>query len=161
MITTIKTFLLENSLDKPYLNIGIDMDILQLQNFVKNTKINNEDFDTAYNNLINRLNCYIKLPNSIILYRLLFLEDNNINSINYEKIGNHFVLNKSDINNDMKDSIKPSAYGIDNWYLLTVEIPKSKINFKRTMMQNLLFPLENEIYATNIIKDEIIKIEKY
>jgi len=144
--------------NKPYINLGIDMTLDDILKFVLNTKKDNQDFDETYNDLIKTLNSYNNLSNFVTLYRLLYL--NNINDINYNDIGKHFILNKNDINDELKDSIKPSASGINNWYLVTIKIPKNKINFKRTMMQNLLFPNEKEIFATQVNRDEIIDVEK-
>ena len=99
------------------------------------------------------------LPETIILYRLLYLHEED--DINKEELGDHYSHNKKELlyNHHNKGSIY-GDYG-ENAILLTVKIKKDQIDIFNTLHNNILYPHEQEITLKNKGKGtELIDIEK-
>lgn len=99
------------------------------------------------------------LPEKIILYRLLYIDDDNI--INREELGGHYTQEKESLlhNHYSKGSIYGGHWG--NPVLLTVEADKDQIDILNTLHNNILYPHEEEITLKNKGRGvEFIKVEK-
>jgi len=83
------------------------------------------------------------LPDTITLYRLLYLNDEE--DINKEELGDHYSDNKKELlyNHHNKGSIY-GDYG-ENAILLTVKVNKDQIDILNTLHNNIMFPHEQEI----------------
>jgi len=83
------------------------------------------------------------LPETIILYRLLYLHVED--EINKEELGDHYSNDKKELlyNHHNKGSIY-SDYG-ENAILLTVKIKKDQIDIFNTLHNNIMYPHEQEI----------------
>jgi len=83
------------------------------------------------------------LPETIILYRLLYLHVED--DINKEELGDHYSHNKKELlyNHHNKGSIY-GDYG-ENAILLTVKIKKDQIDILNTLHNNIMYPHEQEI----------------
>lgn len=99
------------------------------------------------------------LPPTIILYRLLYVDDEN--NINREELGDHYTPVKKELlyNHNNKGSIYGGHWG--HPILLTVEVVKDQINVFTTIHNNILYPHEQEI----TLKDggrgvKILKVER-
>ena len=99
------------------------------------------------------------LPEKIILYRLLYIDDDNI--INREELGDHYTQEKESLlhNHYTKGSIYGGHWG--NPVLLTVEADKDQIDILNTLHNNILYPHEEEITLKNKGRGvNIIKVEE-
>ncbi len=117
------------------------------------------DKESAIEDLKDLIGWFNTLPNKIKLYRLLYLSD--MNEINYDELGSHYSNNKRDLIDNHYN--RGSIYGGmgEEAFLITVEVPKNKIDFIETLTNNILFPNEQEI----TLKDkgrgvEFINLEK-
>jgi hypothetical protein len=84
------------------------------------------------------------IPNRVLLYRVLLLEDNE--SINEYDVGEHFIAepNLIDIGFLEKIGVWDSWSDESKLWLLTCEVDKKNIDFERTIGNRLLYPRENE-----------------
>lgn len=83
------------------------------------------------------------LPATIILYRLLYLHEED--EINKEELGDHYSDNKKELlyNHHNKGSIY-GHYG-ENAILITVKVNKDQIDILNTLHNNIMYPHEQEI----------------
>ena len=83
------------------------------------------------------------LPETIILYRLLYLNEGD--KINKEELGDHYSDNKKELlyNHHNKGSIY-GDYG-ENAILITVKVNKDQIDILNTLHNNIMYPHEQEI----------------
>lgn len=83
------------------------------------------------------------LPETIILYRLLYLNEGD--KINKEELGDHYSDNKKELlyNHHNKGSIY-GDYG-ENGILITVKVNKDQIDILNTLHNNIMYPHEQEI----------------
>ncbi len=97
----------------------------------------------AIEDLQNLLEWLNGLPDTITLYRLLYLNDEE--DINKEELGDHYSDNKKELlyNHHNKGSIY-GDYG-ENAILLTVKVNKDQIDILNTLHNNIMFPHEQEI----------------
>jgi len=104
------------------------------------------------NSIINNVK---SLPDPIKLYRIIRVDDKK--DINLEKLGSHYAKNRKDLMNSHS-----FAEGVgDNSYIITVLAPKSLIDVKETIFNNVLYPHENEVTLKNKGKGvEIVSIKK-
>lgn len=86
----------------------------------------------------------IKLPNTITLYRVVFLK--NKNSLNKNEVGTHYVLKRDELE---KSHQQGSHVGGGEPFILTVKAPTSLIDIYTTLENRVLFPHENEISLLN------------
>jgi len=83
------------------------------------------------------------LPETIILYRLLYVDEDI--DIDKEELGTHYSHIKKDLLHNHHS--KGSIYG-GNWgypILITVEVKKGQIDIFNTLHNNILYPHEQEI----------------
>ena len=85
------------------------------------------DKGSAIEDLKDLIRWFKSLPNKIKLYRLLYLNDENV--INYDELGSHYSNNKRDLIDNHYN--RGSIYGDmgEEAFLITVEAPKNKIDF--------------------------------
>lgn len=117
------------------------------------------DKESAIEDLKDLIRWFNSLPNKIKLYRLLYLNDEN--DINYDELGSHYSNNKRNLIDNHYN--RGSIYGDmgEEAYLITVEVPKNKIDFIETLTNNILFPNEQEITLEDKGRGvEFIKVEK-
>jgi hypothetical protein len=108
----------------------------------------------------NRIDIFKKLPDSIILYRVLHLL--NYEDLNLNDIGKFYNLDWKNFDFDYFDKINMWYYDLDQIYIAEVKIPKSWIDFETTITQNILFPSEEEISIRTIVnKKNLISILPY
>lgn len=103
------------------------------------------DEESAKTHLEEIIDLYNQLPNTIRLYRLIFLSKES--DLNKEELGSHYVLNKKILISSHYDRMlyDYSKYENSKPYILTVDVPKNKIDFDETIMNNLMYPHEQEI----------------
>ena len=87
------------------------------------------------------------LPNEIILYRLLYIDDDN--NIDEEFIGDHYTTNKRELldNHYNKGSIYGGGEGDPT--LLRLIAKKEQIDVFNTLFNNIYFPHEEEVTLKN------------
>ena len=101
------------------------------------------------------------LPDTIILYRLIYVDEER--DIDKEELGAHYSHIKKDLlhNHHSKGSIYSNSEMGENALLLTVKIKKDQIDIFNTLHNNILYPHEQEITLKNKGKGtELIDIEK-
>ena len=97
------------------------------------------------------------LPQSVKLYRVIFVDD--LNQIDRINIGNHYVLKMRDLEQSHQQI---SHVGGGKPYLLTVKADKSLIDVPNTLINNMKYPHENEITLKNKGNGaKIIKVEPF
>lgn len=104
-----------------------------------------DDEESAKDQLEYLVNLFNNLPDPIKLYRLVFLSSPKDFRENVP--GEHYVLNKRKLIEDHYDKMlyDYSEFQDSKPYIVTVEVPKSKINFEHTITNNLAYPHEQEI----------------
>ncbi len=108
----------------------------------------------------NRINIYKKLPDSVILYRVLHLL--NYDDLNLNNIGKFYNLDWKNFNFEYFEKINMRYYDLDQIHIAEVKIPKSWIDFETTITQNILFPSEEEISIRIIVNEKnLISIKPY
>ncbi len=130
-----------------------DKDIKFMFNTYKEMGVDREWAKYDLSELLKWLN---NLPETIILYRLLYIGDDNV--INRDELGDHYTQEKKDLlhNHYSKGSIYGGHWGRP--VLLTVEVNKEQINLFDTIHNNILYPHEQEITLKN--KGRGVKIKK-
>lgn len=103
------------------------------------------DEESAKTHLEEIIDLYNQLPNTIRLYRLIFLGKES--DLNKEELGSHYVLSKKILISSHYDRMlyDYSKYENSKPYILTVDAPKNKIDFDETIKNNLMYPHEQEI----------------
>jgi len=102
---------------------------------------------------------YNSLPNIITLYRILELDSpDDIKNINKIEPGSHYSMDKNNL-------IKTRNFRKGKYYvILTVKADKKLIDIKKTLKNNIEYPMEKEITlknkgkGTKVISIEPIKI---
>lgn len=109
--------------------------------------------------LIDKIKEYQELGDKVTLYRVVGAKSKD--DINLNELGNHFTLYDWIFDGDFLLSI-----GVENWeddlepYLIKVETETSKIEPLQTMVQNLSFPNEHEIYLKDDKGIKVIDVTK-
>ncbi len=83
------------------------------------------------------------LPDPIKLYRILMVDDKE--DIDTERLGSHYSRNK-------KELISSHSYltgAGEKYFIVTVKAPKSLVDVKETIANNILYPNEEEITLKN------------
>lgn len=114
---------------------------------IKGGFINDELAEIELKHLIDELK---SLPNEITLYRVVFLCD--MNDLNKEKPGSHYVLNKYNLRDFHYTKMLYSAdIKCDNYkpYIVTIKIKKNQIDYDETIKNRMLYPHEEEITVLN------------
>jgi len=105
-----------------------------------------EDFD-------NLNNYYDKLPDNVILHRVVFLDD--IKDLDENALGQHWI--EDEIDNDLIKRLKEINDINTNPYFIVAEFKKTDIDFFETLNNNMNFPNEEEI----TLKSDNIKPQTY
>lgn len=98
--------------------------------------IHKDDAEERLESLINHIK---NLPDPVKLYRILVVD--NKNDINVKELGSHYSTSR-------KDLISSHNYltGLgEKYFLVTVKSPKKLIDVNETIVNNILYPNENEI----------------
>lgn len=104
-----------------------------------------DDEESAKDQIEYLVNLFNNLSDPIKLYRLVFL--NSPKDFRKDAPGEHYTLNKKKLIRNHYDKMlyDYSEFEDSKPYILTVEAPKSKINFEHTITNNLAYPHEEEI----------------
>lgn len=98
--------------------------------------IHKDEAEEQLDELIDNLK---KLPDPIKLYRVLMVDDEG--KINTDELGSHYSTNKRDL---LQSHSYLTGSG-ERYYLVTVKSPKKLIDIEETLVNNILYPNENEI----------------
>ena len=99
--------------------------------------------DDAILDLDNLISSYENLPNSMILYRLVFSDSQE--EIDTQYPGYHYTRKKKDLlDNHYFQSYRDSSTG-ETPYIIKVRIQKQMIDFYESIKNNILYPGEKEI----------------
>lgn len=118
------------------------------------------DEESAKEHLEEIINLYNSLPDTIRLYRLIFLEKQS--DLNKEELGSHYVLSRKILISGHYDTMLYDYSKFENSkpYILTVDVPKNKIDFDETITNNLMYPHEQEITLKNKGREiDVISLE--
>lgn len=114
------------------------------------------DNDDALYELNTITNFYEKLPEELILYRIVFAGSKN--EIDRQYPGSHYSINKKELINNHYGSLRDSSYG-DKCFIIKVKAQKQLIDNYESIKNNILYPNEQEITLKNKgFGAEIIKI---
>lgn len=105
---------------------------------------------------------YKNMTEKVKLYRVLFVS--NIDEINKNKLGTHFITDKNIIDSDWLLSIGGENFDWDETppHIVEIIVNRDEIDFEYTIRNNLLYPYEYEITMKSINpKIDIINIYKY
>jgi len=109
----------------------------------------------AKNELKDHLNRVKNLPETLIGYRILAVNDKK--DINLDEIGSHFGENKVEL---LSNHSFCTGCG-EKYYLITAKIPKKEVDLEETIKNNILYPNEMEITVKNKGKNvKIVRIEE-
>lgn len=110
-------------------------------------KVMGLDEEWAIEDLQNLLEWLSGLPDTLTLYRLLYIDEES--DINKEELGDHYSHNKKELldNHHNRGSLY-GGYG-DYPILITVEVKKDQIDIFNTLHNNILYPHEEEITLKN------------
>jgi len=100
-----------------------------------------EDEFNQVANIKNELN---SLPQTIKLYRVVYVEDES--QINQKQVGSHYMLNKVDLE---RSHYQGSHVGGGQPLILTVKADKNLIDTKATLNHRIKYPHEKEITLRN------------
>lgn len=123
--------------------IGVVSEEIKYDEFLKYGV--HDDLDVNKSHLKKLINDFKKLPNTLTLYRVVFLE--NKNQLNQQELGSHYVLNKNDLSGSHYS--QPHLNSKGQPFILTVKAPKSNIDMVETFKTNMQFPNEKEITLKN------------
>lgn len=97
------------------------------------------DKDEAEEQLENILHHIKNLPDPVKLYRILMVD--NEENINTEELGSHYSINKREL---LSSHSYLTGSG-EKYFLVTVLSPKKLIDLNQTVINNILYPNENEV----------------
>lgn len=126
--------------------------------YIKNNHEGFNSYDDAIEYLDYFFNYFEKLPNELILYRMLYLE--NINNLNKNEIGLHFTNNKITFNKNFIQKMGFSLDDINNVYIIKIKTNKKELDLETTLINRLNYPDENEFTLNKNSKYSIILIKK-
>ena len=95
-----------------------------------------------------------ELPDTITLYRLLYLNEED--EINKEELGDHYSDNKKELLDNHYNKGSIYSDGGDKVFLLKVKVEKDQIDVLNTLHNNIMFPHEQEITLKNKGKGTIL-----
>jgi hypothetical protein len=120
-----------------------------------------DDEESAQEQLHYLIKLFNRLPDPIMLYRLVYL--NSIDDLNRNEPGTHYVLNKQKLIREHYDKMLYDYSQFENSkpFIISVLASKNKIDFDETINHNLAYPHESEITLKEKGKGvNIINIEK-
>jgi len=126
---------------------------IKLRKFIESIKTSDQDVETIFQNLKSKIEEYQSLPQIVTLYRLIAAP--NKDTIRTDNLGKHYFLHPSNITDDFLNSISISRH--EKIFLVEIQISKNKINFDRTIQQNIIFPNEDEIFTSEFVTQSNIK----
>ena len=103
-----------------------------------------EDKKSAIMHLHKTIKELNSLPDTITLYRVLFVNDPK--EINKDELGSHYVFNKRDLENSHQQG---SHVGGGKPYMVTVKANKQLIDFNETIKNRMEYPHEKELTLLN------------
>jgi len=127
-------------------------------------KTNTEGFN-SYEETVDYLDWFFKiindLPNSINLYRILQVDKRS--DINKKNLGKHFTDNKDNFNDGFLQSLGFSRGEIQEkkFYIVTIAIDKTQIDFENTIATRLTHPYEDEYTLKENANYKIIEVEQF
>ena len=118
--------------------------------------------DESISNIMDKLKLnyplgFKNIPPTINLFRYLDVED--VSEIKQHKLGVHYVTRQTDITHEFLDSI--NANPDHDGYIVEIETSKSQIDVNETIINNLLFPDENEITLKEKANYKVVNVEKF
>jgi hypothetical protein len=102
--------------------------------------------DDAMYELNNITDFYDNLPNTLILYRIVFADTEE--EVDTQYPGNHYSMNKKNLIDSHYGSLRDSSYGSDP-FVIKVKVQKQLIDFYESIKNNILYPNEEEITLKN------------
>lgn len=96
------------------------------------------------------------VPNILILYRVIKL--NTSKELNTLNLGNSWFSNKERIND--KNFIDQLFNNSKNLYIITAEVPLSKVDIPRSLIQRSMTYIENEVVLNDDFNIKIISFDK-
>jgi len=102
--------------------------------------------DDAMYELNNITDFYDNLPNTLILYRIVFSDSED--EIDTQYPGNHYSMNKKNLTDSHYGSLRDSSYG-SKPFVIKVKVQKQLIDFYESIKNNILYPNEEEITLKN------------
>jgi len=112
---------------------------------------NNVDFYNDIVKVINKTNVFLNEKKDKVLYRII-----NADTVDYNKLGLHYVSNLKDINTNFLFNIGLGFHDSwDNYKIIKIKVPYSDIDINNTYFHNINNPTEFEI---NLKTDKNIKI---
>jgi hypothetical protein len=116
-----------------------------------------ETEELAAEHLDNLMSSINSLPQSLKLYRVVFVDDpKQIDQVN---VGSHYVMKMGDLE---QSHHQISHVGGGQPYILTVKADKTLIDIPTTLSNNMQYPHENEITLKNKGKGaKIVKVEPF
>jgi hypothetical protein len=102
--------------------------------------------DDAMYELNNITDFYDNLPNTLILYRIVFADSED--EIDTQYPGNHYSMNKKNLIDSHYNSLRDNSYG-SNPFVIKVKVQKQLIDFYESIKNNILYPNEEEVTLKN------------
>ena len=127
-------------------------------------KTNTEGFN-SYEDTIEYLDWFIdvmdKLPKNMTLYRILQVGKRS--DINKKNLGKHFTDNKDNFDDGFLQSLGFSGSEIQEkkFYIVTILIDKSQIDFENTVATRLTHPYEDEYTLKENAAYKIIEVKQF
>ena len=104
------------------------------------------DNDDALYELNSITDFYDNLPETLILYRVVFAGSKD--EIDTQYPGSHYAMDKKDLLDSHYTSLRDSSYG-DKCYVIKVKAQKQLIDSYESIKNNILYPNEQEITLKN------------
>jgi hypothetical protein len=102
--------------------------------------------DDAMYELNNITDFYDNLPNTLILYRIVFADTEE--EVDTQYPGNHYSMNKKNLIDSHYNSLRDSSYG-SKPFVIKVKVQKQLIDFYESIKNNILYPNEEEVTLKN------------
>ena len=102
--------------------------------------------DDALYQLNDLTDFYDNLPNTVVLYRIVFADSDE--EIDTQYPGNHYSMDKRNLMDSHYGSLRDSSYG-EKPYMIKVKVQKQLIDYYESIKNNILYPNEQEITLKN------------
>ena len=115
-------------------------------NFSKYLKYySGDNIEYGKEHLKSTMNGLNELPDTIKLYRVVFLNDRN--DLNIKELGSHYVLDQNQLEGVHYQQAHNGANGEP--FILTVKASKNMIDYHNTIIYNMKYPNEGEVTLKN------------
>ena len=104
------------------------------------------DNDDALYELNNITDYYDNLPETLTLYRIVFVDTEE--EVDTQYPGPHYVINYKNLLDSHYGSLRDSSYGSEP-FVIKVKVQKQLIDFYESIKNNILYPNEEEITLKN------------